>query len=106
MAGPAPEARGLAVGGQTFNMGGGAPGTQYKNIGAPGLPTVPSTRSMPAIPVAGNLASMPWRDKPLAAMSTTPTDKAGKKGPGFVVRPLMSQERMAAGGFTAPPPPQ
>lgn len=87
--------------GHRGHLGGGGMGTLYTNINSTQLPTVPSSRSVPMPPTEA--APPPWRSaEEVPWESSVPArkllQKAPKKpGPGFVVTPLVSQERLSMG---------
>jgi predicted nucleic acid-binding Zn-ribbon protein len=90
--------------GVTTTMGGGGVGTQYKNIGTKQLPTVPSTRSTPTLPVAGNRASMPWNQPEVPWQAPPPANNLGSKAskkPGLA---FAVESRPLAGNVLGPQP--
>jgi hypothetical protein len=89
----------MSLGAHVTTLGGGGHGTIYRNVGPTPLPAVPLSRSTPILPVGENQPRAPWEtrevpwDSSAAAKRLAP--KAKKPGPGFMVTPLMSQERLS-----------
>lgn len=99
-----------ATGEPGASLGGGGRGTQYMNINSSQPPSVPSSRSMPSLPVAGSQVRAPWQgaevpwESPASAKRLAPKAPLRKPGPGFVVKPLVSQERLSASSNSGAPP--